>query len=200
MEKPADTQYPIHDLLQRRWSPVAFSERDVSEDDLRSILEAARWAPSCYNDQPWHFILAPKSDREGFPRMLGCLVEQNVAWAQHAPVLGLAAARLNFTHNGQENRHAFHDIGMAIENMMIQAVSLGLFLHAMAGFSAEKAREAFAVPDGYETVTAFALGYASGAEHLPEALRQRDAAPRSRKPLTEWVFAGRWGKISPLVS
>jgi len=199
MEKPADTQYPIHELLRRRWSPVAFSERLVPREHLCSLLEAARWAPSCYNEQPWHFIIATKEQPEKFNRLLGCLVETNIAWAQHAPVLMLTVARLHFAHNEKPNRHAWHDIGLAVGNLLTQATSLGISAHQMAGFSAVKAREVFSIPEGYEPVTAIALGYPGNADRLPEALRQRHTAPRSRRPLEQIVYSGTWGQTSPLV-
>jgi nitroreductase len=199
MEKPADAQYSIHELLRKRWSPVAFSERLVPGEHLCSLLEAARWAPSCYNDQPWHFLIATKEQPEDFNRLLGCLVEANVAWARHAPVLMLTVARLHFAHNEKVNRHAWHDIGLAVGNLLAQATSLGILVHQMAGFSAAKAREVFGIPEDYEPITAIALGYPGNADRLPEALRQRHAAPRTRRPLEQFVYSGAWGRTSPLV-
>lgn len=200
MEKPAETRYPVHDLLRRRWSPRAFSDRMVEPDTLRSLLEAARWAPSSYNEQPWSFIVASKDDPAEFGRLLSCLVEGNIQWAQRAPVLMVSVARLTFEENGKPNRHAFHDVGQAIANLTVQATAHGLAVHQMAGFHPEKVREVFGVPDQYEPVAGIVLGYPGDPETLPEGLRKREVAPRHRKPITEFVFTGRWGNTSPVVA
>ena len=200
MEKPAETQYPIHDLLRRRWSPRAFSDRRVDPAIMRSLLEAARWAPSSYNEQPWSFIVATRDDPVEFGRLLSCLVEGNIQWAQHAPVLMVSVARLYFEDDGKPNRHAFHDVGLAVANLIVQATALGLVVHQMAGIFPDKIRELYGIPEGYEAVAGIALGYPGDPQSLPEELRKRELAPRERKPLTEFVFSGRWGRTSPLVS
>ncbi|TLY33034.1 MAG: nitroreductase [Nitrospirae bacterium] len=200
MEKPAETQYPIHDLLRRRWSPRAFSDRRVDPAIMRSLLEAARWAPSSYNEQPWSFIVATKDDTAEFSRLLSCLVEGNIQWAQHAPVLMVSVARLSFEDDGKPNRHAFHDVGLAVANLIVQATALGLVVHQMAGILPDKIRELYGIPEGYEAVAGIALGYPGDPQSLPEGLRKRELAPRERKPLTEFVFSGSWGQTSPLVS
>jgi nitroreductase len=200
MEKPADAQYPILDLLRRRWSPRAFADRLVEPEKLRGLLEAARWAPSSYNEQPWSFLVATKDDPENFQRLLSCLVEGNQAWAQFAPVLMISIARLNFAQNGQPNRHAFHDVGLAAENLVIQAMALDLMVHQMAGFYPDKAREVFRIPPGYEPVAAIAVGYPGEPDRLPEKLRQRELAPRTRKMLREFVFGGEWGRPAGMVA
>ena len=200
MEKPAETQYPIHDLLRRRWSPRAFSDRRVDPAIMRSLLEAARWAPSSYNEQPWSFIVATKDDTAEFSRLLSCLVEGNIQWAQYAPVLMVSVARLYFEDDGKPNRHAFHDVGLAVANLIVQATALGLVVHQMAGIFPDKIRELYGIPEGYEAVAGIALGYPGDPQSLPEGLRKRELAPRERKPLTEFVFSGSWGQTSPLVS
>jgi len=200
MEKSAETQYPIHDLLRRRWSPRAFSDRRVDPAIMRSLLEAARWAPSSYNEQPWSFIVATKDDPVEFGRLLSCLVEGNIQWAQHAPVLMVSVARLSFEDDGKPNRHAFHDVGLAVANLIVQATALGLVVHQMAGIFPDKIREPYGIPEGYEAVAGIALGYPGDPQSLPEGLRKRELAPRERKHLTEFVFTGRWGQTSPLVS
>jgi len=197
MNKPAETKYPIHELLRQRWSPRAFSDRMVEPENLRSLLEASRWAPSSYNEQPWNFIMATKEDRTEYDRLLSCLTETNILWAQKAPVLMVSVAKLHFTETGQPNRHAFHDVGLASENLAIQATSMGLFVHMMAGFYSDKVRELFKIPEGYEPVAAIALGYPDDPQTLPERLRERELAPRSRKLLQEFVFTGQWGKTPP---
>lgn len=197
MEKPADTQYPIHDLLRNRWSPVAFSPRAVMPHDLLSLLEAARWAPSCYGDQPWHFIVAFKDQPPAFDRLLCCLAEANIAWAQHAPVLMLTVARRYLAHNGKPNPYGWHDTGLAVGAMLVQATYLGMAMHQMAGFDPVKARTTFAIPDDHEPVTAIAVGYAGDPSILSETLQAREAAPRRRKPLREFVFSETWGHPAP---
>ncbi|MHC5010008.1 MAG: nitroreductase family protein [Planctomycetota bacterium] len=194
MDKAASTAHPIHDLMARRWSPRAFDARSVPPDVLRSVLEAARWAPSSFNAQPWHFIVATKDAPEDFARLLACLVEGNQGWARHAPVLLFSAARLDFERNGKPNRHAWHDVGLATENLMLQATAHGLVTHAMAGYHADVARETLGIPEGFEPVAAIALGYPGDPSRLPDPLRAAEAAPRTRKPLSEIVFEGRWGR------
>jgi nitroreductase len=194
MDKPAPTDVPIHDLLSRRWSPRAFADRPVEPDKLRRLLEAARWAPSSYGAEPWAFVIATRDRPEDYTRVLGCLVEGNQAWAKAAPVLMITAARLNFEYNGQPNRHAFHDVGLAVANLTVQATAEGLFVHQMAGIVPAKAKVALGIPEGWEPVTGVAVGYPGDAESLPEPLREREKAPRKRKPVSEFTFAGGWGK------
>ena len=200
MEKPAETEHPVHELIQRRWSPRAFAARAVEPEKLRSLLEAARWAASCFNEQPWSFIVAAK-DAEGdaYERLLSCLVESNALWAGRAPVLMISVARLAFKRNGKPNRHAFHDTGQAAAHLALQATALGLAVHQMAGFDVSKAREQFNIPEGFEPVAAIALGYPGDPEDLPENLREKELSPRARRPLEEFVFGGSWGEASPLV-
>ncbi len=200
MEKPADVQYPIHDLIKRRWSPRAFSDRSIKPETLQSLLEAARWAPSSNNEQPWSFIVAAKDDPDEFGRLLSCLVEGNSLWAQHAPVLMVSVARLSFEDDGQPNRHAFHDVGQAVANLIVQATALGLMVHQMAGFHPDKVRELYSVPKEFEPVAAMALGYPGDPQSLSDKLKKRELAPRERKPITEFVFTGRWGRTSPVVT
>jgi nitroreductase len=193
VEKPADVAHPIEELLRRRWSPRAFSERLIEPHKMLSLFEAARWSASCYNEQPWHFIVASRDKPEVFARMLGCLIEGNQAWASHAPVLMVSVARLNFAQNGNPNRHAVHDVGLATAQMMIQAVAMGLFVHAMAGFYPDKVRDLYGVPEGYEPVAAIAVGYPGDPAALSDSLRQRELAPRVRKAIESFVFRGRFG-------
>jgi nitroreductase len=200
MEKPAETQYPIEEILRRRWSPRAFSDRPVEPEKLQSLFEAARWAPSCFNEQPWSFIVASKQKPDEHARLLSCLVEGNQRWASKAPVLMVSVAKLNFDKTGKPNRHAFHDVGLAMGNMLVQATALGLFVHQMAGFSPEKVREIYGVPDGFEPVAAMAIGYGLALDELPEGSREFELGARSRKPVSSFVFEDHWGEVSPLVS
>ncbi len=200
MEKLAETQFPIHDLLRRRWSPRAFADRLVEPEKLRSILEAARWAASSFNEQPWGFIVATKQDEPEWSRLLSCLVEGNQVWAKQAPVLMVSVAKLTFGRNGESNRHAWHDVGLAVGNLVVQATSLGLSVHQMAGILPDKVRELYGIPHGFEPVAGLALGYVGDPDSLPEPLGQREQAKRMRKPLAEFIFSTRWGQVSPLVT
>ncbi len=198
--KTARTDYPLHDLLRERWSPRSFTDKPVETEKLRSLFEAARWAASCANEQPWHFLLALKDDPAAFEQMLACLNESNQTWAKSAWGLGLTVARLTFVRGDKLNRHAYHDVGQAWANLALQATALGLHVHPMAGFNLEKARSTYAIPEGFDPVTAFALGYLGNPDDLPaEDLRQRETAPRIRKPISEFVFSGSWGNVCPLV-
>ncbi|MDZ7958079.1 MAG: nitroreductase family protein [Aulosira sp. DedQUE10] len=193
MEKPASTEYPIHPLLEQRWSPLAFSEKHIEKETLSSLFEAARWSASSYNEQPWHFIVATQENPEEFNRLLSCLAEGNQVWAKNAPVLMISVAKLYFEKNGIENRHAFHDVGTAVCSLTVQATSLGLFVHQMAGFDVPKAKELYSIPERYEPVAAIALGYLGDAQTLPEQYQQRELSPRQRKPQQGFVFKGSWG-------
>jgi nitroreductase len=197
--KRARTSHSIHELIAMRWSPYGFDARPVSASDLCSLFEAARWAASSYNEQPWRFIVARKENAAEFERMLSCLVEGNQAWARKAPVLALTVARLRFSRNDKPNSAAHHDIGMATCSLQIQATALGLSVHPMIGILPQKAREEFAIPEGYQALTALALGYAAELDALEETLRRRDEAARSRKPLSELVFARTWEQTAAWV-
>jgi nitroreductase len=186
-------EYPIHSLIAGRRSVRAFASTSVEPETLASLMEAARWAPSSMNEQPWSFIVATKANKSDFDRLLGCLLEFNVQWAQHAPVLLLSVAKLTFESTGELNRHAFHDVGQAIANLTFQATVSGLVVHQIAGFDVEKARREFSIPQDYEPVAAAAIGYPGNSAELPEKLRKKDASPRTRKPLTNFVFKGGWG-------
>ncbi len=192
MEKPADVAHPIHALLQRRWSPRAFADRMVEPEQLQSLFEAARWAPSSNNEQPWHFIVGTKADLPAHERLVACLKEGNRKWAFRAPVLILSVARLNFEDEGTPNRHAWHDTGMAALSLCLQATALGLIAHQMAGFEIEKARTDLGLPAGHEPVAMIAIGYPGDAGELPEYLRERELKPRERKAVTEFVSHGTW--------
>lgn len=197
MEKPADTHIPIHDLLARRWSPRAFAEQPVESDKLASLFEAARWAPSSSNEQPWRFVVATKDDPAAYDRLLACLLEGNRKWAFRAPVLLMSVARMQFEDDGKPNRHAFHDTGMALENLLLQATALGLVAHPMAGFNIEQARADLKIPAGFEPVAMVAVGYPGDPALLPDYLQQREANPRQRTPVSGFVYVGLWD--APLV-
>lgn len=200
MSKQADTDYPVHELITKRWSPYAFDDRPVSQDDLCSLLEAARWAPSSYNEQPWSYIVATKAEPDEFAKVLSCLVEGNQEWAGAAPVLMLCCTSLHFSRNGKANAAAVHDLGLAAGNLSFEATARGLHVHQMIGILPEKARETFSIPEGVEAKTGMAIGYAAARAALPDKLKQRDTAPRERKPLSEFVFAAEWGRSSHVLT
>ena len=171
----------------------------MSEADLRSLFEAARWAPSSYNEQPWSYLVATREDPEEFARLLSCLVEANQAWAKAAPVLVLGVVSLRFSRNNKDNRAAIHDLGLAAGNLVVEATARGLCVHQMIGILPDKAREVYQIPEHSEAWTAIAIGYKADPAKLPDALKERDLTPRQRKPLSQFVFTGKWGHPSPIV-
>ncbi len=199
MSMRATTDHPVNDLIANRWSPYAFADRPVSRDVLLSLFEAARWAPSSYNEQPWSYVVATKEDGAEFGRMLSCLVEGNQAWAKNAPVLAIGCTALNFVRNNQPNAAAQHDLGLASAGLLVEATARGLVVHQMIGILPDRVRELYHVPAGVLPLTALAIGYPGDAAALPENLRPRDLARRPRKPLVQFIFGGQWGTPSPLV-
>jgi nitroreductase len=188
----------IEPELEKRWSPYAYSDRLVSAADLAAILEAARWAPSSYNEQPWRYILATRSEPEAFEKALSCLLEANQVWAKHAAVLMLAVTVTTFSRNGKPNKAAQHDLGLAAGNICVEATARGLHVHQMIGIVPEKVRELYAVPENAEPLTAIAIGYIGENAGLPDALHERDRAVRTRRPLSETVFGSAWGEAAKL--
>ena len=191
-EKPAATDYPIHELLKRRWSTRAFTAQPLEVDALRSIFEAARWAPSSGNGQPWSFIVARREQAAEFEKLASVLVPGN-AWARQAGALALSVAALDRAP-GKPNPHAWHDVGLCSENLALQAYSMGLAVHMMAGFNVGMAREIFSIPERWDPVAMIALGHPGDPNALPEELRQKDLTPRQRKPTGEFVYSGKWGQ------
>lgn len=200
MKKEAPTDHPIHPLIRQRWSPRAFADRDVDAETLRSLLEAARWAPSCYNEQPWAFIVATRDDTDTFARLLDCLVPFNREWAQQAPVLMLAVARGEFARNGKANRHGPYDTGQAAALLTVQAESMGLRVHQMAGFDAEKASEVYGIPESCEPMAMIAIGYQGDPDSLSDDLRKQELGDRSRRSLDAFVYGAAWGEVSSIAA
>jgi nitroreductase len=195
LEKPADTDRPLLPALKARWSSRAFSDTLLTDDELRDCFEAARWAPSAGNGQPWRFIVAPRDDAAAFAAALQCLHEANALWARHAAALIVSVAQ-TVRDDGQSHRTALYDLGQAVAHLTVQATALGLTLRQMAGFSAELARETFAIPQGFEPVTMVAIGRRGDPAGLPETLQAREHEPRRRHPAAQWVFVGRWGQAA----
>jgi nitroreductase len=196
-DRTASTSVGIHPLMAVRWSPRAFSGRRVEPRKLRAVLEAARWAPSSFNEQPWRFLVATEDDPEGMERLLGYLTPGNADWAHRAPVLGASAYKTHFTQNERPNRMAFRDLGAAEENMFLQAYEEGLVMHQMAGFDHERLEQEL-LPDGFRAGTMFVVGYPGDPEVLSEKQQERERAPRTRKDLRDFVFGSLWGEGSPL--
>ena len=177
----------LAEVIGQRWSPRAFADKAVQNEDLRKLFEAARWAPSSYNEQPWRFIVGVKNDST-YQRIFESLVEFNRMWAQHAPVLILTVAGKEFSHNGKPNHHGLHDLGLATAMLMREATHLGLHTHGMAGFDHARLRAAFGIPENYEIGAVIAVGYFGDPDELPEGMKERELEPRQRKPLDEIVL------------
>jgi nitroreductase len=184
----------LHPLIAQRRTHRAFSSQLVGPETLRTLLEAARWAPSSRDEQPWSFIIATRDKPAEFERLLQCLLEFNIRWAQHAPVLMLVVAKLNLMVSGERNPHAFYDVGQAMAAMTFQASALALTVSQMAGFDTQKAREVFSIPADHEPVVAAAIGYQGDPAVLSEKLRQKELAPRKRNAMEEFVFENKWGQ------
>jgi len=200
MQKPAPSDAPIHQLIRDRWSPRAFADQAIPDDVLRSLFEAARWAPSSNNEQPWAYIVARKDDKANFDKILGTLMEFNANWARNASALAITVAKLAFAQNHTPNRNAQYDTGAATALLSVEATAQGLFVHQMAGFDPEKARQAFAIPEGWEAIAAMAIGYPGNPDSLPPKLKDRELAPRTRKPIRDFVMTGSWGHTAPFAT
>ena len=186
----------VNDEIASRWSPYLFQPKEIEEDKLISCLEAARWAASSFNDQPWFWIIARRQDPPAFEKMLGCLVEANQGWAKNAGALLLTAIRPTFGYNQKPNRVALHDLGQAACQLSLQAVSLGLQVHQMGGVNLDQIRDEYGIPAEFEPQTAIAIGYPRTEELTNDEqkqLRERESGPRTRRPLSEQVFENAWG-------
>ncbi len=188
--KHATTTNPVVDIFRQRWSPRAFADKPVSDADLKSVFTAASWAASSYNEQPWRFVVGRKGDAV-WEKIFGALVPMNQAWAKGAPVLYATFAKKTFSHNGSPNGSAVHDVGAASAHASLQATALGLHTHGMAGFDRAALAASIGLPDDFEPVVVWALGYLGDPEALPEPLKGMEFAPRSRKGLEQVVF-GEW--------
>lgn len=197
MEKPANTNFPIHSYLEKRWSPRAFSDKKVEKEKLQSIFEAARWSPSTSNEQPWHFIVGEAGD-ETFKKIFECLVEFNQLWVKTAPIVMIAVGRMKL-QNGKEYLWNKYDIGQAAAHLTFQATHEGLWIHQMGGFDAEKARELFDIPEDDEAITAIAVGYEGDYKALHPNLQKMEVAKRERKAMDSFVFSGKFGEKSGLI-
>jgi nitroreductase len=196
IEKPAQTRVPIASVLARRWSARAIdASRPVSREDLVSLVEAARWAPSCFGDQPWRYLVWDRfRDGDGWQKAFACLADGNKIWAKDAPVLLASVAAPVFRANGKPNRWNEHDTGAASENLCLQAVELGLVSHQMGGFHADQLKTSFGIPEDHSCMAMIAIGHPASADKLTDELRAREQAPRERLPLGACFFEGGWGQ------
>ena len=194
MKKPATTQAPVHDIIANRWSPRAYdASKPVSQAQIISMLEAARWAPSCFGDEPWRFIVWDKNkDAAAWEKAFDCIVQGNQGWAKDAPVFVLICAGTLFEQNQKPNRWGAYDTGAAAVSLSLQATSMGLVTHQMGGFDGEKTRAAFNIPEQFEMMSMMAVGYIADVDALPEEAKERTLAPRKRKPLGELFYEGVW--------
>ena len=196
MQKPAITSVTIQEIIAKRWSPRAFdATKSVSHEQIITLLEAARWAPSSYNDQPWRFMVCDKtSNPTTWQTAFDCLAPSNQTWVKHAPLLLLGCANTILDVNQLANRFAQYDTGAAAENLVLQAASMGLAAHQMGGFNSDTAREAFKIPAQFTPMAMLCVGYEGDANDLPDELKTRELAERKRKPLGDLFFEGAWGK------
>jgi nitroreductase len=195
---PAPATHSLHELLAARYSPRAIADRPVEQDKILSLLEAARWAPSSYNEQPWSFIIATQDNPEAHDKLTACLVDANRAWAAHAPVILIAVGAKQFSRNGKPNRHYAHDTGMALMSIALQATALGLISHMMAGFDGQKAKLTYKIPETHEAITAMASGYPGDVADLPAELQSIEGA-RDRKTLNAFIFGDTFGQTASLL-
>ncbi|HTZ58199.1 MAG TPA: nitroreductase family protein [Acidobacteriaceae bacterium] len=190
--KHAPGESGVQESIRRRWSPRAFADKEVSSDTLKSLFEAARWAASSSNEQPWRFLVGRRGDPT-YKKIFDSLVEFNQMWAKSAPVLLLSVAKKTFTEKGNPNRVALHDTGAATANLSLQATASGLHTHSMAGFDSDRVRASFGIPSDYEIGAVTAIGYFGDPSTLHERMQKSELAPRQRKPLEEFVFSD-WEK------
>lgn len=197
MQKPAPVDHEIQTLLRNRYSPRAFDSKPLPTETLRSLFEAARWAPSSMNEQPWRFVLVRREVDPVHATLVAALSDNNQRWAKDAPVLIVAAAALTLEKNGNPNRHAFHDLGLASAQLLFEVYARGLVAHPMGGYDQAKVRACCEIPEGFETAAVWAVGHPGDPNQLPEDLRTRELAPRARKPQSSFVFEGAWGRAFP---
>ncbi|WP_338768143.1 nitroreductase family protein [Bernardetia sp. ABR2-2B] len=184
----------ILSIIEERWSPRAFSSKSISKEDLNLLFKAAGKAASCFNEQPWRFVYAHKEDTENFNLLLECLVEFNQEWAKNASVLVATVAKKSFSNNGKPNQHSWHDLGLAMGNMSLQAMSMDIYLHNMAGYDKERTVKNLNITADFEPVSFVAIGYVGDKNQLPNDLKEQETPESPRKDLDEITFVGQMGK------
>lgn len=193
--KEAKTTYTIHPILTKRWSPRAFQDKTIDPEKLQRLFEAARWSPSAFNAQPWHFMLGQNND-ETYKKIYECLVEFNQMWTKFAPVLAISIGQRIVKE--KENTIFKYDVGQSVAHLTFQAMQEGLYVHQMTGFDPKKAAELFNIPEGYEALSAFAIGYLGPAEMLDAGMQKAEKAERERKDFQSFVFENSFGQTSEL--
>ena len=188
MKKPIVSTYKTNSLIKYRWSPRAFSVRSVEKEKIMRILEAARWSPSAFNEQPWRFIIGIKKGSETYEKVLETLGEWNQKWAGKTPLLILNMAKKTFTYNKKPNGTFLYDLGQAVAYMCLEAMNQGVYSHQMSGFSQEKAINIFQIPDDIEPVSVTAFGYYGDPKDLPKDMYESEKEKRSRKAFDDLVF------------
>jgi nitroreductase len=183
-------EFPIEPLILRRWSPRAMSGEAISEKEMLTLFEAARWAPSTNNEQEWRFIYA-RRDTDAWGTLFNLLAEGNRIWCDRAALLCVICAHTVFSRNGKPNPVHLFDCGNAFENLALQGAAMGLVVHGMAGFDYERAREALGVPADFAVAAMFAVGRPGDVNELPEKLREREK-PSDRRPVRESISEGRF--------
>lgn len=196
--KEAKTIYTIHPHLNKRWSPRAFADKKVEVEKLQSLFEAARWSPSAFNAQPWQFMVGQNKD-ETYQKIFECLVEFNQNWTKSAPVLVISIGKKIMDHNGEENTAFRYDVGQSVAHLSFQAMEENLYVHQMTGFDPKKAAELFNIPEGYEALSAFAIGYLGDPSILNPQMQKGELAERERKTMNQFVFENNFGQPSELI-
>lgn len=197
MSKEAVTDHKLHPHLLKRWSPRAFADKQVETEKITRTLEAARWAPSASNIQPWVFFVGLKGDKV-YEKIFETLVEFNQLWSVSAPVLILNCAKTS-NNEGAPNSSWQYDLGQAVAHLSIQAMEEELFVHQMGGFDPDKAGELFKLPDEVKAVSVLAMGYLGDASILHPRMQKSELATRERKEMDTFVFAESFGSISPII-
>jgi nitroreductase len=201
LTNPVD--HAVLESIRNRWSPYRFEPRAIEPEKLVRCFEAARWAASSFNDQPWNWLVATRDDTVEFERMIGCLMEANQTWSQNSGALVLTIVRTSFAHNQKPNRVALHDLGQAAAHLALQATAEGLQVHQMGGVDLNKVRDEYAIPEGFEPQTAIAIGYPDPSEPSDDTaigLRDRETGARQRKQLSDQVFTGQWNNPAKLLT
>ena len=190
MIKTAQVEHEVHEFIKNRWSPRSFDDKRIEKEKILSLFESARWASSAHNEQPWRFVYAAKDNRANYNKLLECVNENNRVWIATAPLLMLAVVRNDMVRDNKPNRHAMYDLGLATGNIMVEATSLGLYVHVVGGFDGEKARTLFNISSAYSPVTMIAVGYLGKPDALPEKYKALETSPRTRKKIEEFAFEG----------
>jgi len=180
----------VHNLITDRWSPVAFDERELDYDQIHLLFEAAKWAPSARNAQPWRFIYARK-DMPDYKVFLELMSEANQVWASTAPLLVLPLAQVISTYKNRPNRLAFYETGMAVGNLLVQATAMGLFVHQIGGYDVERSKETLVIPERYEPMSMMAIGYKGDPSRLPKEVAAREEQERTRMELSKFLVPGK---------